>query len=104
MRLASIYGKTCSARLGKRATTVVVFDWSKLRQRATFLDDIFGDCQLPGDYPTLLGVARGRTAWIGDVVPFALAGIGDDHTGGFRDGDGYPQFDRLLLIAPSGRG
>jgi hypothetical protein len=103
MGLSSLYGKTCTATLAKRTMHVVVFDWSKLKDRATFLGDIFGDCE-DGDYPKLLGVSRGRTAWIGDVVPFALWNVSDDHEGGFRDGDGYPQFDKLLLIAPSGRG
>ncbi len=77
MGLQEWFGQECIATLNGEPHDVLVFDWATLSERATFLNDIFGDCEVPGDYARWLGGTRDQVEWQGPEVPFALVAVTD---------------------------
>lgn len=103
-KLVELIGGSCYCVTGEGAEEdIVVFDWWALHApfRDEFLQDLFNDCEVPGDFPALLGRPTSEIEWISRTcVPFALAGVqsGTDVLGTA----GMPQFHRLLLIDAAG--
>ncbi len=75
MSIREWFGRECVATLDGETREVLVFDWTKLSERSTFLNDIFGDCEVPGDYARWLGGKRDQVEWKGPEVPFALVAV-----------------------------
>ncbi|MBA3547713.1 MAG: WGR domain-containing protein [Nannocystis sp.] len=103
-KLIELIGGSCFYSHEDVEEDLVVFDWWALpaNLRDELLADVFNDCDVPGDYPTLIGPSDTGTQWINrECVPFALAGVqnGFDVLG--ADG-GIPQFHRMLLIDAAG--
>ena len=103
--IVALIGASCFYKgAGGEEDDVVVFDWSAVPKssQSHFLDDVFGDCDVPGDYASLLTRGDDGIEWKStDCVPFALGGVvsGSDKL----DFERMPQFHRLLLVDGSGR-
>ncbi len=91
------FGKRCLAKLGTRTFEVLVFDFARMKRRKSFVENLFGDCKVPGDYPEWLErTPRGTLEWKHPtVVPFALLEPAKDEK--FVDGDIHPQFHALWV-------
>lgn len=103
-RIESLIGEKCVYDLGGEEWAALLFDWDELPSvfRREFVAEIFGDCDVPGDYPELLEPGDGGPAWKSGSpwLPFGLANVQDEDVelsagDGFAD---YPQFDQLLLV------
>lgn len=73
--LAKWFGTRVTASIGRKSYDLVVFDFGKWRERRTFVMDVFGDCEVPGDYPDWLErkTPGGPTRWKHPtIVPFAM--------------------------------
>jgi len=105
--LAALVGGDCFIASEDSEEDVVLFDWWTVpaQVRGELLSDVFNDCVVPGDYPALLGRSTGSSEieWTSRTcVPFALVGVqsGTNRLG--ADGQGVPQFHRMLLIDAAG--
>lgn len=80
--LAKWFGTRVTASVGRKSYDLVVFNFSTWKDRRTFVMDLFGDCEVPGDYPDWLErkTPGGPTRWKHPtVVPFAMQDpMGDD--------------------------
>lgn len=73
--LAKWFGTRVTASIGRKSYDLVVFDFGKWKERRTFVMDVFGDCEVPGDYPDWLErkTPGGPTRWKHPtIVPFAM--------------------------------
>lgn len=102
--IAPLIGEKCVYDRGGEEWGALLFDWDELPAafRREFVAEIFGDCEVPGDFPELLELRERSVAWKADSpwLPFGLANVQEDDVElsageGFVD---YPQFDQLLLV------
>lgn len=105
-RLEPLVDRPCELAVGDEAHHAIVFDWSKLTDRAceTFVGELFGDWDGKGAAFRALvtRASRGKgtkVVWASErYVPFALVNVDrSDAKKKFRGGADYPQFARLLL-------
>nr|MBA2544942.1 hypothetical protein [Deltaproteobacteria bacterium] len=80
---------TCSWRRSS-GHMIEVIDWAKLRDRMTWLDDVFGDCDTSKHFVGLISAKHGSLEWVsGSMLPVAL--LGQQH-------GGEGQLEAILLI------
>jgi hypothetical protein len=107
-QIEPLIGERSVYDLGGDEWGALLFDWEELPAafRREFVAEIFGDCEVPGDFPEILeAVERGGVpmpSWKADSpwVPFGLANVQDDDVE-LSAGEGfaeYPQFDQLLVV------
>lgn len=107
-QIEPLIGDRCIYEIGGEEQSAVLFDWDDLPAafRREFVAEIFGDCQVPGDYPELLESVEREgvptTSWKAGSpwLPFGLANVQDDDVE-LSAGEGfaeYPQFDQLLIV------
>lgn len=87
-------GKRCSCTYDGQPHVVKFIDWAKFPGKGEWLQDTFGDCEIPGDYPGLLADSENGYVWTSKtMVPFALLGE--------QQGSDDGQLEAILLHDPA---
>ena len=101
-KLSTLFGTQCVAKIGDESFEALIFDFANLTERQQFLNDIFGDCAVPGDFSDWLGGNKDTIEWIHETeVPFAFISVTGTYAPGeftFPSGDAIPPELRMMWV------